>query len=472
MRSNTGVETFSLPGFDVEHLVGFGRSGEVWRARERDTGDLVALKRLRVGGVAADDEAHRQLRRAAALLATVRHDHIVRVRATVPTADGVVLVLDYAPGGSLAALLATRGALTAGEVVTVAAPLAAALAEAHGRGFVHGDITAGNVLFDDAGKPLLADLGVARLVGAVDAEKEGGAAADVHDLAHLCRAALSVSSPGREGPVVPPSLIEAVDAAANADFRSRPDAAGFARALYAACSPRPVVLVDAPAGPPVETAEPVAEPPPAEGPPLTPGSDARSPVGHAGRLRGPGRRRVSAMPAPRLAARRLALPLLAAGLLATAVLVGIAWAAHDRPAAASAQPPPALASSDTGWLRVMAALDAARDQAFADGDPDELGGVYVTGSAALAAERQTLVAMADSGERARDLSLTLVSVELESQTPSSARLRVRDTLPPYEIVDAEGDVRRQPGRGERDWLVTLRTATAGGTWRIASIDEG
>jgi hypothetical protein len=503
MRSNTDVETFSLPGFDIEQLLGFGGTGEVWRGRELATGELVALKRLRVGEDEMDAESQRQLRRAAALLATVRHEHVVRLRATVPTATGVVLVLDYAKGGSLAALLAARGTLTAGEVVTVAAPLAAALASMHDQDVVHGNITPANVLFGGAGKPLLADLGVAALVGAAGraialapgfadpAVREGVSvtAADVHGLAAVCHAAVTGTAPYRDGRLVslrsvahgvPPSLIEAIEAAMNPDFRSRPDAAGFARALYAACSPRPVVLVDFPGGDP---AGPVVEPPaqgspPEEAPAELPAEPAsvtistpRRQVGDGGRHRGSGRPRLRA-PAPRLAARRLALPLLAAGLLAAAVFVGVAWAAHDRPAAASAQPAGALPSSDTAWLRVLTALDKARDRAFADGDPDELAGVYVAGSAALAADRRTLLAMADSGERARELSLTLVSVELQTQTPTSVQLHVRDTLPPYEIVDADGVMQRQPGRGERDWLVTLRASAAGGPWRIASIGGG
>jgi hypothetical protein len=169
-------------------------------------------------------------------------------------------------------------------------------------------------------------------------------------------------------------------------------------------------------------------------------------------------------------------PLLVAGLIAAAALVAVAWTAHERPAAASARPtasgqptvPPS--SSDMSWLRVMAALDAARDGAFADGDVDELSGVYVAGSAALAADRRTLDQMADAGQRARGLALRLVSVEVRSQTPTSVELAVRDTLPPYEIVDADGQVRRQPGRGEREWVVGLRATTAGGSWRIATID--
>ena len=77
---------------------------------------------------------------------------------------GLGLVLDYAPGGSLAELMASRGSLGAGETVTVLTPVAQALAYLHGHGFTHGDVSPGNVLFTAHGKPLLADLGVARMV--------------------------------------------------------------------------------------------------------------------------------------------------------------------------------------------------------------------------------------------------------------------------------------------------------------------
>lgn len=492
------METFSLPGFDVEELLGFGGCGEVWRARSQATGELVALKRLRVGrsrlDADADADAERELRRAAALLVTARHEHVVRLRATVPTSSALVLVFDHAAGGSLASLLATRGALTAGEVVALVAPLAVALGEMHARGFVHGNITPANVLFDAAGRPLLADLGVAGLMrqagepvrvmpGFADPAGSDGvsvAAADVHGLGAICHAALSGSAPYRDAVLaplravvsgVPPTLVEAVEAAMNVEFRARPDAAAFARALYAAATPRPVRLA-APPAPPAER-EPGpgtgCEPTPpavAVAVPVTPSqAECGSRVPRHVRARGGN--------ASRLVARRLAMPLTAAGLLAAAVFVGVTWAGHDRPAAASAQRADGAASSESSessWARVLGALDAARDQAFADGDPDELTGVYVAGSAALAADRQTLATMENSGQRAQDLALKLVSVVVQSQTPTSVTLLVRDTLPPYEIVGPGGDVQRQPGRGERAWLVTLRATSAGGTWRVAAID--
>lgn len=95
------MSAWALPGFEVEELLGFGATGEVWRARERATGEAVALKRLRAG---ADAAALGALHREAALLRSLDTPYVVRQRAVIDD----VLVLDHAAGGSLAALLVRR----------------------------------------------------------------------------------------------------------------------------------------------------------------------------------------------------------------------------------------------------------------------------------------------------------------------------------------------------------------------------
>ena len=82
--------------------------------------------------------------------------------------------MDYAAGGSLGQLVAGRGKLGPGETVTVLTPIAQALAYLHGQGFTHGDVSPGNVLFTAHGKPLLADLGVARMVADAAAVSDAG----------------------------------------------------------------------------------------------------------------------------------------------------------------------------------------------------------------------------------------------------------------------------------------------------------
>ena len=151
-----------VPGYILEARLGGGSSGQVWRARVVATGELVALKRVPIGG--GPEQAH-AARAEASMLATLDHPHLVKLHDVVSVPDALVLVLDLAAGGSLADLVAARGRVTAGEAVTAMSAVGAALAVAHAGGVVHGDVSPANVLFTDIGLPLLADLGVARIVG-------------------------------------------------------------------------------------------------------------------------------------------------------------------------------------------------------------------------------------------------------------------------------------------------------------------
>jgi serine/threonine protein kinase len=150
-----------VPGYVANRLVGRGASGEVWSARVAGSIDEVALKVIAVPTRRALLRAERE---AAALIA-LDHPHLVRLHEVVPLRDAMVLVLDLADAGALSDVLASRGRLSAGEVVAALAPVAAAVDYAHLAGVVHGDICASNIVFAAAGYPLLADLGVARLRG-------------------------------------------------------------------------------------------------------------------------------------------------------------------------------------------------------------------------------------------------------------------------------------------------------------------
>jgi hypothetical protein len=156
-----GAPPWRLPGYRVERLIGSGAFGEVWQARVRSTGVAVALKRIPL----RDPTQRGAALAEAAVLSALDHPNLVRLHQLVHVDGAIVLVLDLAAAGSLASLLSARGRLTPGEAITVLAPIAAALAHAHSAGVVHGDVTPANVVFTEIGLPLLADLGVARLLG-------------------------------------------------------------------------------------------------------------------------------------------------------------------------------------------------------------------------------------------------------------------------------------------------------------------
>src|SRR5262245_33515073 len=107
--------------------------GQVFRARERSTGSVVALKLA--GG--ASDELRERLDREADALARVEHAGIVRLRSTGTHVDGSrFLVLQWIEGPTLERRLES-GRLTVGGALGLAHALAVALGHGHARGIVH-----------------------------------------------------------------------------------------------------------------------------------------------------------------------------------------------------------------------------------------------------------------------------------------------------------------------------------------------
>ncbi|HEY7072701.1 MAG TPA: serine/threonine-protein kinase [Acidimicrobiales bacterium] len=281
----------SVGDYELERQIGAGAAGTVWRAhRSGPVNRVVALKRLRAGSGAVDLA---RIRREATLLTELDHPHIVRVLEVVHDGDGVALAMQFAPGGSLQDLLAERGRLAPGEVVAVAAPVADALASAHRRGVLHGDVKPANVMFTSDGEPLLTDFGVARTLGQVTSDQASGTAeyvapellegaqpdprADVYSLGIVCYQALA-GAPPYTGPAplaviraadqgihqplstiagIPPSLAEVVERAMHRDPGQRfPTADTFARALRSALPPDAIVLPGPASGPAPSEADP------------------------------------------------------------------------------------------------------------------------------------------------------------------------------------------------------------------------
>jgi len=146
--------------FTIEQLEGFGGMGQVYRARDRRSGGLVALKvlhdgeRLEIGRFA----------REAQVLATLSHPGIVRYIDSGITAEGEpYLVMEWLSGETLAARL-QRTQLTLAEGLALGRRVASALSAIHRRGVVHRDIKPSNLFLrsNSIDKVALIDFGMAR----------------------------------------------------------------------------------------------------------------------------------------------------------------------------------------------------------------------------------------------------------------------------------------------------------------------
>jgi hypothetical protein len=145
--------------FLVEGTAGTGGMGTVFRARDQQTGQPVALKILDL----LDTRGAHRFAREAALLAELVHPGIVRYVCHGTTLGAGYLAMEWVEGESLAHRLATSG-LTCAESVHLGAAVASALGAAHRLGVVHRDIKPSNILLPDgsAERPKLIDFGIAR----------------------------------------------------------------------------------------------------------------------------------------------------------------------------------------------------------------------------------------------------------------------------------------------------------------------
>src|SRR6266849_8529875 len=133
---------------------------EVWRAKDLELGRAVAIKLL------APEADTGRFEREARAVAALAHPNITHLYDYGHSEGRPYIVLEYLPGGTLEDRLRDRKPLPDGETREIAAGIAAGLAHAHARGIVHRDLKPANVLFDEDGRPKLADFGLAQMAAA------------------------------------------------------------------------------------------------------------------------------------------------------------------------------------------------------------------------------------------------------------------------------------------------------------------
>ncbi|MBN8825853.1 MULTISPECIES: serine/threonine-protein kinase [unclassified Spirosoma] len=152
-----------FPGYEV--LSELGRSNaRILKARHLATGDLVAIKHFALN---TDAETLRRFERESAIMSSIAHPNIVKVREVRLEAELPYLVMELIEGGSLDQLIASRGSLDTSTASRLGLQMASAFKAIHPQGIVHRDIKPENILYRPLPSGelhfLLTDFGVARL---------------------------------------------------------------------------------------------------------------------------------------------------------------------------------------------------------------------------------------------------------------------------------------------------------------------
>jgi len=156
MRLSEGTR---LGPYEIVGLLGAGRMGEVYKARDTRLGRLVAVK-IVAPDAASDPTRRKRFEREARTISNLAHPHICTLFDTGEEEAGTAfLVMEYLPGETLAHRL-LRGSLPLREALQIAVHLADALDAAHRQGVTHRDLKPSNVMLTPAGAKVL-DFGLA-----------------------------------------------------------------------------------------------------------------------------------------------------------------------------------------------------------------------------------------------------------------------------------------------------------------------
>ena len=172
--------TLVLGNYILLERLGEGGMGQVFKARHRSMGRVVALKVIRRDRLENAD-AVKRFRREIQVVAQLHHPNVVLAFDADAVGNTHFFVMEFVEGIDLSQLVKQKGALPAGMACDFIRQAALGLQHAHQKGLVHRDIKPSNLLVTQAGNEAghsavvkILDMGLARL-GPQETEDGGGA---------------------------------------------------------------------------------------------------------------------------------------------------------------------------------------------------------------------------------------------------------------------------------------------------------
>lgn len=149
-------------------LIGKGTYGRVYLALNATTGEMIAVKQVELPTTASDREDARQKGVVAALKSEIEtlkdldHPNIVSYLGFEETTSNLSIFLEYVPGGSVGSCMRKHGKLDEATIKSFLHQILSGLNYLHGRGILHRDLKADNLLVDFNGTVKISDFGTVR----------------------------------------------------------------------------------------------------------------------------------------------------------------------------------------------------------------------------------------------------------------------------------------------------------------------
>jgi len=158
-----GTRKMCVEDFEPLKIIGRGAFGEVRLVRQKSTGEIFAMKKLKKSEMVRRGQVD-HVKAERNLLAEVNSRTVVTLYYSFQDDQFLYLVMEYLPGGDVMTLLIRRDTLTEEETRFYLAQTVQALETIHAHNFIHRDIKPDNLLLDKDGHMKLSDFGLCKPV--------------------------------------------------------------------------------------------------------------------------------------------------------------------------------------------------------------------------------------------------------------------------------------------------------------------
>jgi serine/threonine protein kinase len=170
MEAGTNLNPATLAAlsqrYDILASAGHGSMGNVYKARDRETGEVVALKLLKPE-IASDQTMMERFKNELLFARKITHKNVCRVHEFNRIGGIAYTSMEFVEGESLRSVLNRFGGLPPRKAIDLVHQICSGLKEAHAQGIVHRDLKPENVMIDAQGNVKIMDFGIARSMEAV-----------------------------------------------------------------------------------------------------------------------------------------------------------------------------------------------------------------------------------------------------------------------------------------------------------------
>ncbi|XP_067831161.1 mitogen-activated protein kinase kinase kinase kinase 5-like isoform X2 [Heptranchias perlo] len=153
--------------FEIIQRVGGGTYGEVYKARHKQTGELAAVKIIKM----EPDDDFSVIQQEIVMVKSCTHQNIVAYYGSYIRSNKLWICMEFCGGGSLQDIYHVTGPLSELQIAYISRETLQGLEYLHNQGKIHRDIKGANILINDNGDVKLADFGISAQITATFARR-------------------------------------------------------------------------------------------------------------------------------------------------------------------------------------------------------------------------------------------------------------------------------------------------------------